>query len=121
MSNSFSQKVYQLAKKVPSGKVTTYKQIGQALNSQAYQAVGQALKNNPSPPIIPCHRVVKNNGQIGGFCGQNKGKAVKRKVKLLKKEGIKFEPLKTKKTTKNNCQETKEKRIKNFEKVLFKF
>ncbi|HUV46533.1 MAG TPA: MGMT family protein [Candidatus Bathyarchaeia archaeon] len=43
----FSQKVYQLVKKVPPGKVTTYKEIAQALNSKAYQAVGQTLACNP--------------------------------------------------------------------------
>ena len=88
---SFSYQVYQLVKKVPPGKVVTYKQIAQALKSKAYRAVGQALKRNPNPLKIPCHRVIASNGTIGGFKGQKQGKAVQKKMELLKKEGIKFE------------------------------
>jgi len=99
----FAKKVYQLTKQIPEGKVTTYKEIAKALNCRAYQAVGQALKHNPFAPQVPCHRVVKSDGSIGGFSGQTKGKEIKRKTMMLKKEGIHF---------KNN-------KIKNFNKVLF--
>ena len=87
---SFSQKVYQLTKQIPKGKVSTYKELAKVLHSKAYQAVGQTLKANPNPPIIPCHRVVKSNGMVGGFSGQKSGPLIKKKIKLLKKEGIKF-------------------------------
>ncbi len=98
----FSQKVYQLVKKVPRGKVTTYKAIAQALNTKAYQAVGQALRRNLLTPHrtcsgagpiskVPCHRVIKSNGTIGGFMGKKSGKAIQRKINLLKKEGVKFD------------------------------
>lgn len=102
---SFSQKVYALIKNVPKGKVTTYKQIAHALNTKAYQAVGQILKRNPYAPVVPCHRVVTSNGTIGGFAGKGEGKEITRKKKLLREEGIL--------STGN--------RIKDFEKVFYKF
>lgn len=102
---SFSQKVYQLTKKIPKGKVSTYKEIARALRTNAYQAVGQALRRNPYAPIVPCHRVVANDGTLGGFAGKRKGKQIQRKKTLLKKEGIEFVSGK----------------VKNFKKVLFKF
>ena len=101
----FSQKVYQLTKKVPKGRVTTYKEIAKALGIRAYQAVGQALSRNPYAPIVPCHRLVATDGGIGGFSGKKSGKQIQRKKALLRKEGIKF--------TGND--------VKNFQKVLFKF
>ena len=102
---SFNEKCYSLLKKVPEGKITTYKEIANALNTKAYQVVGSAMKNNPYAPEVPCHRVVKSNGSIGGFGGQTKGKKIQEKISLLKEEGIEFE----------------DKKIKNFEEVLFKF
>jgi len=101
----FSEKVYQLLKKVPRGRVTTYKEIAYALGTKACQAVGQALRKNPYSPIVPCHRVVTNKGTIGGFKGETQGKAIETKKKLLLKEGVKF----------------KKNKIKNFKRILFKF
>ena len=98
----FAQKVYQLLKKIPKGKVSTYKEIAKALNCRAYQAVGQALKRNPFSPQVPCHRVVKSDGSIGGFAGKTSGKEIKRKIMMLKKEGIRFNS----------------KKVKDFKKVL---
>jgi methylated-DNA-[protein]-cysteine S-methyltransferase len=86
--SQFNQRVYDLLIKVPVGQVTTYKVLAEALGTKAYRAVGNALKNNPDAPRIPCHRVVKNNGEIGGFNGQTKGKEIRRKIDLLKKEGV---------------------------------
>lgn len=80
---SFSERCYKVLEKVPKGKVTTYKEIAKALNSKAYRAVGNAMNKNPYYPKVPCHRVVKNNGEIGGFAS-----GVKKKISLLKKEGI---------------------------------
>ena len=99
----FAEKVYGLAKKVPKGRVTTYREIGRAIGKkgQVYRAVGVALKNNRQPIIVPCHRVVNSDGTVGGYCGI---KNSKRKAMLLKKEGIKI---------KNN-------KIINFNKVLFR-
>jgi len=89
---NFSDKVYTLCKKVPKGKVTTYKEISQALGTKAYQAVGNALRCNPYVPKVPCHRVVKSNGELGGFKGEtsSNSKEIKEKVSLLRKEGIKI-------------------------------
>lgn len=99
MKQIFNQKIYQLLKQVPAGKVTTYKALAQALDTKAYQAVGNALKHNPNAPYIPCHRVVKSNGHIGGFNGQTKGKEIQRKIKLLKQEGIEINKGKIKQFT----------------------
>ncbi|MDD5086584.1 MAG: MGMT family protein [Candidatus Nanoarchaeia archaeon] len=97
---SFSEKVLELTKKIPKGKITTYKIIAEKLNTKAYRAVGTALHNNKKPIVIPCHRVVNSTGFIGGYGG-----GIRKKIKLLEKEGINIET----------------KKIKNFEKVLFRF
>ncbi|MFC1711742.1 MGMT family protein [Patescibacteria group bacterium] len=86
----FYAQVYQLVSRIPKGKVTTYKKIALSLNTKAYQLVGQALKNNPYAPQVPCHRVIATNGTIGGFNGKKKGKEISRKISLLKKEGLQF-------------------------------
>ena len=85
---SFQEKVLNLIKKIPKGKVTTYKEIAKALNTQAYRAVGTALKNNKTPIIVPCHRVINSNGTIGAYKGK---KNSREKIRLLRKEGIKIE------------------------------
>ena len=81
--NQFYQLCYESLKKVPKGKVTTYKEIAKSLGINAYRAVGNAMHNNKNAPIIPCHRVVKSNGEVGGYV---KGK--KLKIKMLRAEGI---------------------------------
>ena len=100
----FSEKVWKITKKIPKGKVTTYKIIAKKLNSKAYRAVGQALKSNKKPIIIPCHRVIRSDGTLGGYMGETIGQEVQKKNKLLRKEGI----------------EIKKKRI-NLRKYLFRF
>lgn len=82
----FADKVYGLVKKIPKGKITTYKIIGQKLGrqGQVYRAVGRALNENKSKDV-PCHRVICSDGSIGGY---NRG--VKNKIKLLRKENIKI-------------------------------
>jgi len=80
---SFEGKCYFFLKKVPKGKVTTYKELAKALNSKAYRAVGNAMNKNPYAPKVPCHRVVRNNGEIGGFAS-----GTKNKIKMLKGEGV---------------------------------
>jgi len=86
----FKNKVYKIVETIPKGKVSTYKQIAQKIGIKGYRAIGQALKNNPCSPKIPCHRVVKSNGEIGGFFGKIDGAEIKRKINLLKNEGIKI-------------------------------
>ena len=86
MDNSqltFAQQCYALLHKIPKGKVTTYREIAHALNTKAYQAVGNAMGSNPHPITTPCHRVVKSNGEIGGFA-----LGIDKKIELLSAEGV---------------------------------
>ncbi len=75
--------------KIPYGTVKTYKEIAKSIGSKAYRAVGTAIGNNPFPIIIPCHRVIRSDGKIGGFRG-----GTPMKVQILKSEGIKIEEVK---------------------------
>jgi O-6-methylguanine DNA methyltransferase len=80
---SFKSKVLKIVKKIPKGKVMTYKEIARrAGRPRAYRAVGNILNKNKNSKI-PCHRVVCSNGRLGGY---NRGP--KQKKLLLKKEGI---------------------------------
>ena len=80
---SFNERCYTVLKKVPAGRVTTYKALAHAFGTRAYRAIGNALNKNPFAPSIPCHRVVNANGKLGGYAdGPSK------KIELLKKEGI---------------------------------
>ena len=90
MKRNFNEKIYALLRKVPKGKVTTYKALAEALGTKAYRAVGQAMRCNPYAPKVPCHRVVASDGLIGGFSGSwnPHSKEVKRKIRMLKSEGI---------------------------------
>ena len=105
-TNPFNQKIYNLLKKVPKGKVTTYRILAEAIGTKAYRAVGQSMKNNPFAPEVPCHRVVASDGNIGGFSREinPNSKEVKKKINMLRKEGVKI---------RNN-------RIVEFKKVLIK-
>lgn len=79
----FSEKCYALLKKVPNGKVTTYKAIAKKLGTKAYRAVGSAMNKNPYAPEVPCHRVVNSSGFVGGFAH-----GTKKKIEMLQKEGV---------------------------------
>jgi len=83
MPTKFQDKVYNLCKKVPKGKVTTYKEIAEALGTKAYRAVGTALNKNPFAPKVPCHRVVNSDGFIGGFAS-----GTGKKTRMLRKESV---------------------------------
>lgn len=79
---TFKEKVYAIVKKIPKGKVLTYKEVARrAGNAKAFRAVGNILKTNFDPKI-PCHRVIRSDGIIGEY---NRGRL--NKIKLLKKEG----------------------------------
>lgn len=80
---SFQRKIFELVKKIPKGKVLSYKQVAKLAGSpKAWRSVGNILNKNQDPKI-PCHRVIRSDGKIGGY---NKGK--KKKLLLLKKEGV---------------------------------
>jgi len=80
---SFYERCYDLLLKIPKGKVTTYKKMAEALDIKAYRVVGQVMNRNPNFVTVPCHRVVKSNGEVGGYAG---GSA--RKIELLREEGV---------------------------------
>ena len=81
----FQLKVWKLLKKIPPGKVITYKEIAVFLKMpNAARAVANACAKNPFPPSIPCHRVIRSDGKLGGYSGPG---GLKTKKKLLKKEG----------------------------------
>ena len=80
---NFNDRCYQLLSKIPLGRITTYKEIARALDTNAYRAVGNAMAKNPNPISVPCHRVIKSDGSLGGYA-----LGVAKKYYLLKKEGI---------------------------------
>lgn len=103
----FNQKIYELAKKIPKGKITTYKILASAAGTKAYRAVGNAMNKNPygilncrGKDMVPCHRVVNSKGHLHGFAH-----GLEKKAELLRKEGI----------------EIRGNKIVDFEKVLFRF
>ena len=83
----FNERVYKAAAEIPLGKVSTYKEIAKKLKSKGYRAVGGALKHNPDPINVPCFRVIKSDGSIGGYSGSDP-KNIRKKIKKLRSEGI---------------------------------
>ena len=73
-------------KKIPRGKVKTYSDVAKAIGKPlAVRAVANAIAKNPYSPRIPCHRVIRSDGSLGGYSGKG---GVKTKKLLLKKEGL---------------------------------
>ena len=82
----FQIKVWNYLMKIPKGKVKTYKQVAKAINMpKSARAVANACGKNPYSPKVPCHRVIRSDGTIGGYSGPGGSKT---KKKLLKKEGF---------------------------------
>lgn len=98
----FQYRVYELLRQIPKGKVTTYAALAHALGGGSFmaRAVGNALNKNPFAPEVPCHRVVKSDGTLGGFA-----LGTEKKKEILEKEGI---------VVMNN-------RILNFDKIYYPF
>jgi methylated-DNA-[protein]-cysteine S-methyltransferase len=88
----FQESVYAAIQGIPAGFVTTYGSLATQLGCRYSQAIGQALRNNPFAPEVPCHRVVKSDGSLGGFFGDSTDCAQMRKRRLLEDEGIIFDP-----------------------------
>lgn len=97
---SFAERCYALIKAIPQGRVTSYKEIAKALDTKAYRAVGTAMSKNKNLITVPCHRVVKSDGRVGGYA-----LGTEAKIALLEKEGIKIRGMK----------------VQDFEAVLFRF
>ena len=85
MPTELQIKVWEKLKDIPKGKVTTYKYLAKALKSRAVRAVASAVGKNPNAPDVPCHRVVLSSGKIGNYTHPL---GVKRKIELLKAEGV---------------------------------
>ena len=86
MKQQFKEKVYRVVFSISKGKVLSYKGVAKkAGNSNAYRAVGNIL-NRHKIKKLPCHRVVKSNGEVGGYRWGRK-----KKIALLKKEGVKID------------------------------
>jgi len=70
----FSRRVIQwIIKNLSYGKIISYSEIGKNIESKAYQAIGNVMRKNPFPLVIPCHRVIKKDGDVGGFMGKMEG------------------------------------------------
>ena len=98
---NLEKKIYKKLLEVPEGKITTYGELAKAVGlKNGQRAIGRIMNKNPFPVIIPCHRVVKSDGKIGGYAyGENI------KTNMLNNEGISI----------------KDGKIRNFEKKLHRF
>ena len=82
----FQLKVWNYLMKIPKGKILTYKEVARAIGKpKSFRAVANAVGKNPFPPIIPCHRVVRSDGGIGGYSGKG---GINQKIKLLRSEKV---------------------------------
>jgi len=91
-TTAFQDRVFAALASIHAGFVTTYGSLATQLGCRSSQAIGQALRNNPFAPEVPCHRVVKSDGSLGGFFGDSTDRAQIRKRRLLEDEGIIFDP-----------------------------
>lgn len=83
----FREKVYQIAKQIPRGKVVTYGQLAQLAGSpKAARAVGSCMQKNTDPSQVPCHRIVASNGALTGYAFGG----ISAKKNILEKEGVIF-------------------------------
>ena len=97
----FEKAVLEATRKIPAGRVTTYGEIARIIGRpKAGRAIGNALNKNPYSPVVPCHRVVRGSGGVGGF-----SRGAKAKLKMLASEGVKVRGGK----------------IVDFKKVVFRF
>jgi len=82
---AFQKKVWNEIDKIPRGEVVTYSQIAENIgHPKAARAVANACGANPNPIVVPCHRVIRSDGELGGYSGSG---GIKQKRKLLENEG----------------------------------
>jgi methylated-DNA-[protein]-cysteine S-methyltransferase len=82
----FQLKVWNYLRKIPKGKVKTYSDVAKAIGKPlAVRAVANAIGKNPYPPKIPCHRVIRSDGSLGGYSGKG---GIKEKSRLLRSEQV---------------------------------
>jgi methylated-DNA-[protein]-cysteine S-methyltransferase len=81
---NFTQKVYEVVSKIPKGQILTYKEVAKrAGNEKAVRAVGTILSKNTDTQKVPCHRVIRSDGGMGGYAFGG----VEKKREILKQEG----------------------------------
>ena len=86
LGTKFQIKVWKYLTCIPKGSIRTYKQVAIAIKCpKAARAVANACAKNPYAPKIPCHRVIRSDGDIGGYSGRG---GIKQKVKLLRSEKV---------------------------------
>ena len=86
IGTDFQIKVWNAISKIPKGKVKTYKELARSIRKpKASRAVAKACGKNPFPIKIPCHRVIRSDGRLGGYSGKG---GIKTKRKLLRNEGV---------------------------------
>ncbi len=84
----FQLKVWNYLKKIPKGKVKTYLEVAKAIGKpKAFRAVANAVGKNPYPPKIPCHRVIRSDGSLGGYSGW-KGRNPTKKTFIEIRKGL---------------------------------
>ena len=82
----FQLKVWKYLKKIPKGQIRTYSDVAKAINKpKSVRAVANAIGKNPYAPKIPCHRVIRSDGTLGGYSGKG---GIKQKLKLLRSENV---------------------------------
>ena len=82
----FQRRVYLALLDVPAGTTITYGELAKRIGCRSAQAIGQALRRNPFAPEVPCHRVVAENGSLGGYMGERDGEQIEYKRRLLEAE-----------------------------------
>ena len=86
VGTTFQLKVWNYLLKIPKGETKTYKEVAIAIKKPlSYRAVANAVAKNPNPPSIPCHRIIRTDGTLGGYSGKG---GLRKKKLLLKNEGI---------------------------------
>jgi methylated-DNA-[protein]-cysteine S-methyltransferase len=89
LTTGFTRRVLEATAAIPFGEVSTYRDVAAAAGSErATRAAGNALGSNPIPIVVPCHRVLRSGGGLGGYTG-----GVEKKERLLAIEGVLSEPL----------------------------
>lgn len=86
VGTEFQIRVWKAISNIPKGKIKTYKELAKIIGKpKAIRAIANACGKNPYPIKIPCHRVIRSNGWVGGYSGEG---GIKTKITLLKKEGV---------------------------------
>ena len=84
--SKFQLKVWKYLKTIPKGKLKTYKEVAIAIKSpKSARAVANACGKNPNAPRIPCHRVIRSDGGLGGYSGRG---GIRTKLRLLRSEKV---------------------------------